>query len=246
MQTKTLTIEKMDGEGRGIARIATLSAVDHDGDTYAPGAFSWKEQWVQIVPAHQHQAMPLGKARLYEDGDAAFAELHMNLETAAGRDWHKTLKFDLENGTAVQEWSYGFRVLDFEQQMRDGDRVRLLKRLDVHEVSPVLRGAGVGSATLSMKSRGAFSDQLDALIEELDDALSRAEGVKTLRDGQGRAMSKARIDQLAKLRARLDALITGPEGDEDVKVRAEAEALAARHIARAAIRKYRAQAPRAT
>lgn len=155
-ETKQLTIEKMDEAGKGLARIAVLSAVDHDGDTYAKGAFSWKKggaQWVPILPAHDRTAMPLGKARVYEDGDAVLAELHLNLNTDAGRDWHETLKFDLATGNAIQEWSYGFGVLDFGKERRDNANVRVLKQVDVHEVSPVVRGAGVGTGTLSMKSR---------------------------------------------------------------------------------------------
>lgn len=158
-ETKQLTVEKMDAAGHGLARIAILSEIDHDGDTYAKGAFSWKakgEQWVPILPAHNRAAMPLGKARVYEDGDAVFAELHLNLNTPAGRDWHETLKFDLETGGAVQEWSYGFGVVDHAKETRDGAAVRVLKRVDVHEVSPVVRGAGVGTRTLSMKAKDAM------------------------------------------------------------------------------------------
>jgi HK97 family phage prohead protease len=155
-ETKTLTVEKMNASGQGLARLATLSGVDHDGDTYAKGAFTWKkggEQWAPILPAHNRTAMPLGKARVYEDGDTVYAELHLNLATQAGRDWHETLKFDLEKGGAVQEWSYGFAVLDHAKEQRDGQTVRVLKQVDVHEVSPVIRGAGIGTATLSLKTQ---------------------------------------------------------------------------------------------
>ncbi|KKK55567.1 hypothetical protein LCGC14_3073240, partial [marine sediment metagenome] len=34
-----IEIKRLDAEGAGLARIATLSAVDEDGDTYAEGAF---------------------------------------------------------------------------------------------------------------------------------------------------------------------------------------------------------------
>lgn len=159
MQTKSLTIEKMDEAGTGLARIARLSAVDSDGDTYERGAFAWKEgggQWVQILPAHDRRAMPLGKAWIYEDGDQALAQLHLNLETQAGKDWHATLKFDLATGNPVQEWSYGYQVLDADFQVRGEQRVQVLKRLDVDEISPVIRGAGVGTGTLSMKDFGSI------------------------------------------------------------------------------------------
>lgn len=95
---KGMTIEKMDrGRNRPRPR-AQLSAVDSDGDTYAPGAFSWKAgggQWVNMIPAHDRRAMPFGKAWLYEEGDWCMADLHLNLDTQAGKDWHATLKFDL-------------------------------------------------------------------------------------------------------------------------------------------------------
>lgn len=208
METKSLTIKEMDGEGRGLAKIATLSAIDHDGDTYLPGAFAWKEggQWVPILPAHDRRAMPLGKARVYEDADAAYAELFLNLNSEVGREWHAALKFDLKNGTAVQEYSYGFGVLDQQLETRNGERVRVLKRLDVHEVSPVIRGAGVGTGTLSMKSRGSFAAQIDGVIADIDDILERAGGVKALRDAEGRNMSKARLEQLGELRRRFDEI----------------------------------------
>ncbi len=202
MQVKSVTIEKMDDAGTGLARIAILSEVDNDGDTYQPGAFSWKEggyQWVQILPAHDRRAMPLGKARVYEEGNFVYAELSLNLETQAGRDWHSALKFDLANGNPVQEWSYGFAVLDASWEERAGDRVRLLKKLDVHEVSPVLKGAGVGTGTMSIKGAALKEDGFVTLIGELGvmaDALAAnptmlsATGAKQLGDIHA-ALSKA-------------------------------------------------------
>lgn len=196
MLTKGLTIEKMDEAGTGLARIAQLSAVDSDGDTYQAGAFSWKEgggQWVQILPAHDRRAMPLGKAWVYEEGDWAMAKLHLNMETQAGKDWHATLKFDLAKGAPIQEWSYGFDTLDADQLMRGQERVQLLKRLDVHEISPVVRGAGVGTGTLNIKSaelKAAKFAPLIAALGELagalpgDPAVLSATGIKQLKDIQ--------------------------------------------------------------
>lgn len=209
-ETKSILVEKMDDAGHGLARLATLSAVDHDGDTYAPGAFAWKdgsEQWVPILPAHNRGAMPIGKARVYEDGGVAFAELHINLDTAAGKEWQSHLKFDLSKGKPAQEWSYGFGTVEAVHEQRGEDRIRVLKRVDVHEVSPVVRGAGVGTGTLAMKGHGSFADQIDAAIAELDDIVNRAGDVARLRGAEGRDMSKARLDQLASLKDRLGQLV---------------------------------------
>ena len=236
-ETKSLTIKQMDDEGHGLAKLATLSAIDHDGDTYVKGAFGWKEgghQWAPILPAHDRKAMPMGKARIYEEGDDAMIDLHLNLKSAVGREWHAALKFDLEKGQAVQEWSYGFDVLDKVDESRSGQPVRVLKRLDIHEVSPVVRGAGIGTGTLSLKSHGSFAGQLDQLIAAIDDVVERAGGVKTLREADGRGMSKARLDQLAGLKRRLDELLAGEGQSVSDPV---AEALAAEFETRLARRR---------
>jgi len=202
MQLKGLTIEKMDEAGTGLARIAQLSAVDSDGDTYAPGAFSWKDgggQWVQILPAHNRMAMPLGKAWLYEKDGGAMGDLSLNLETQAGKDWYNTLKFDLAKGQPVQEWSYGFQILDADFQMRDQQRVQVLKKLDVAEISPVVRGAGVGTGTVAIKSAELKAQKFAPLIAGLgelaaalpdDPAAISATGVKQLEEIEA-AIAKA-------------------------------------------------------
>lgn len=172
MQTKSLTIDNMDDAGKGLARIATLSAVDSDGDTYAKGAFGWKEggeQWAPILVGHDRRMMPIGKARVYEDGDAALADLHLNLDTQAGKDWHSALKFDLANGRPAQEWSYGYEVKDSGHKVQGGQRVREIKQTDVHEVSAVVRGAGAGTRTLSMKSAELKDAHFAPLIACLGD-----------------------------------------------------------------------------
>lgn len=235
-ETKSLLVEKMDEGGHGLARLATLSEIDLDGDTYDPGAFAWKDpagQWVPMLPAHDRRAMPFGKSRVYEDGGTAYAELYLNLDTVAGKEWHAALKFDLATGKPAQEWSYGFGVVDATYEQRGDDRVRRLKRLDVHEVSPVIRGAGIGTGTLSMKGHGTtFADQIDAVITAIDDIIGRAGDIATLRSSQGRDMSKARLDQLAELKARLDTLIAGGSLEEP-----DAAAMAAAFLTRAARRR---------
>lgn len=194
MFTKSMVIKEMDDKGNGVAQLAQLSAVDSDNDTYVAGAFSWKQgggQWTQMIPAHDRKAMPFGKSWLYEKGDYALADFSLNLDTVAGREWHAALKFDLAKGDPIQEWSYGFQVLDADFQQRGPDKVRVLKRLDVDEISPVIRGAGTGTRTLAIKSaalKGVRFSELIAGLGELadvvkaDPALLSAIGVKQLGD----------------------------------------------------------------
>jgi hypothetical protein len=171
-----------------------------------------------MLGAHNWQMVPIGKARVYEEGGEARAELHMNLEIEAGRDWHSALKFDLAGccadaegakAPAIQEWSYGFSIKDSQQETRDGTRVRVLKKLNVFEVSPVVLGAGVGTRTLAMKSGEAlpFHEQLDAIIAGAGDALARARGLKALRNDDGRGLSATRLKQLTDLHAGLGELL---------------------------------------
>lgn len=223
-EIKSIQVKEMDEAGRGLAQLAVLSAIDSDGDTYSPGAFSWKEnneQWAPMLPAHNRTALPLGKARVFERDGIAFADLHLNLDTVAGRDWHSHLKFDLKTGRPSQEWSYGYGVLDSVDEQRGTSKVRNLKRVDVHEVSPVVRGAGAATGTLLMKSRGSFADQIDTVIAEIDDIVERAGGIAALRTAEGRDMSKARLEQLAQLKARLDHLVTAEAPADDDAIMAD-------------------------
>lgn len=197
MQFKSLSVEKIDDEGKGTARIARLSAIDNDGDTYAKGAFAWKKgggQWVQMIPAHDRKAMPFGKAWVYEDGDWAMADFQLNLNTQAGKEWHEALKFDLATGTPVQEWSYGFLTLDAAKEMRGSKQVRVLKQLDLDEISPVIRGAGVGTGTVAVKSAELKEAAFEKLIADLQGLV--------LADAPG-ALSATGLKQLSDIHAAL-------------------------------------------
>ena len=147
---KRAQIKQLEDTGEGRAVFATLNVKDKDGDITEPGAFG--NQSVLVLPTHNWGSVPLGKGMTREEGDQAIVDFKLNLETQAGRDWHAALKFDLEQGEEpVTEWSYGFSIVDSEQEVRDGEQVRILKRLDVHEVSPVVIGAGEGTGTVAVK-----------------------------------------------------------------------------------------------
>jgi len=203
MLTKALAIKEMDEKGQGLALLANMADVDKDGDTYSKGAFAWKSggQWAPIVPAHNWKEMPFGKARVFENGDEAVAELKLNLETHAGRDWHAALKFDLETGSPVQQWSYGYDVLDFANENRGGQKVRNLKKLGVLEVSPVIVGAGKGTRTLEMKGVSFKESDFAAILEELQ---TMAKAI----DANPELMSATGEKQLCDIRAKLEEIAT--------------------------------------
>lgn len=224
MLTKNMTVTEMGETGKGLAILARLSEIDHDGDTYAKGAFSWKgDQWCPLIHHHDRYQMPFGKARVYEEGDVAYAELHLNLETSAGADWHKALLFDLATGKAVQEYSYGFDVIDADYNITADRRTRVLKQLDVHEVSTVIRGAGRGTGTLSMKAlKEAGFAPLIAGLGELAEALG----------GDPASLSATGRKQLEEIHATLGKALVPVDDEAEAKAMAAIANEIARHMTR--------------
>ena len=206
MFTKALAIKEMDEKGVGLALLANMADVDKDGDTYTKGAFSWKSdgQWAPIVPAHNWKEMPFGKARVFENGTEALAELNLNLNTTAGKDWHAALKFDLETGQPVQQWSYGYDVLDHSNEMRSGQKVRNLKKLGVLEVSPVIVGTGKGTRTLEMKGVSMKDGDFAATVEQLQIMAAAIDANPDLLSATG-------LKQLGDIRGKIDALIAAKQ-----------------------------------
>ncbi len=97
-----------------------------------------------MIPSHEQRSIPLGKAHIEERGNEAVAVGRFNLAIEAGRDWHSWLRADLATPPAVQEWSFAFDVLASDSLPGGGRRIRKLSEI---EVSPVLRGAGIGTRT---------------------------------------------------------------------------------------------------
>lgn len=158
-KTVAAALKAAGDDGSFEAVIATFGVVDHDGDILDHGAFA--SHPVPVLPAHDAQHVPLGKALIEERGRQAVAVGQFNLDIPAARDWHSALKFDLANvQPPVQEWSWGFRVAGPDgarPDQVDGLPVRRLMKLDQREVSPVLRGASIGTGTLAAKNRKAMA-----------------------------------------------------------------------------------------
>ena len=205
MDRKTTHIKSLGDAGAGVAVFATLGVLDRDGDVTMPGAFG--EQTVKILPAHDWSHVPLGKARIYENGNEAIAEFQLNLDIEAARDWHAALKFDMAAGTPVQEWSYGFEITKSSLGQHDGKSARFLESLKVFEVSPVVLGAGMGTRTLAVKGGGLqLGTQISEACEALADLVARVHDLKQLRESEGRQISAERRAELAQLKAAIDGL----------------------------------------
>lgn len=219
-------IKQTGGDGSFEAVIATLDVVDADGDIILPGAF--QNAIVSVLPAHDSRSVPLGKAKMEDRGNKAVAVGQFNLDVGAAKDWHSALKFGLENGPSIQEWSFAFRIIESSMDTRDGEDIRILEKLDVIEVSPVLRGSGVDTGTLNAKTR--FADQLASTLQAVEDTLERAKAIaglrasnakpKTLSDGH-----KARINAMREKFEEIQTVLSGPVEKDGPEMPALADSL---------------------
>lgn len=232
---------KLSETGEIELAFAQLNVVDSDGDVTLPGAFPTKD-----VPmsAYGHTSwdgeLPVGRGTISESGDWAILRGQFFMDTSAGRETHATIKGLGE----LAEYSYGYVPLDHSFGQVDGKSVRYLKRLDVFEVSPVLRGAGLGTHTRAIKSGAPgtdapFAAQLSWYSEGLPALLDRFKGHAAARSTEGRKLSRADRaaleDHVEVLAAQLDAarglLVTADPAKQAAFRQAEYENLLA--IARA-------------
>lgn len=153
MKTKTYRARmEFKAEGKGepgefTATFATLNVIDHDGEVTLPGAFR-DGQAVRIAYwGHRWHDLPVGKGVIHSDQERAWVDGAFFLDTESGSETYKTVK----NLGELQEWSYGFDILKESFGKFEDRDVRFLEELEVHEVSPVFLGAGIGTATTSIK-----------------------------------------------------------------------------------------------
>lgn len=200
---------KLSEEGVIEAAFAQLNVVDHDGDLTIPGAFAAKE-----VPmsAYGHTswdgALPVGKGTISERGDWAVFSGQFFMETTHGRDAYQTVKAL----GSLAEYSYGFNVRDSAPGVHEGKNVRVLKALDVFEVSPVLMGAGIGTHTLAIKSGGPvadspWSEHILWYAEGLPALVKRAHDRRDFRAVDERKLSRTDRARLQDIEAALPGLL---------------------------------------
>ncbi len=185
MEKKILKLEgkQIDqGEGKFKAVFATLNVVDHDGDIILPGAI---EPGKKIrISAYNHGSwggnLPVGKGVISESMDKLVVDGEFFLDTQSGLETYKTIK-NLEDLT---EYSFGFDIDEMDYQRIGDKNVRLLKKLNVYEVSPVLLGAGIGTGTVDIKSvvKNAIPSHETDVVDEAWDAGAQ---VKKLVDDGG-------------------------------------------------------------
>lgn len=147
---------KDDERGEIEAVIATLDVVDRDRDIIRPMAI--KDGARVKLSDYGHSAAfgaaPVGKGTLRIEGNKVLFRGKYFMSTSRGSEAFKMMK---EIGPDESEWSFGFHV-EGDEPPGEADRkkgaFRILTKLDSFEVSPVMRGAGIGTRTVSVKAAG--------------------------------------------------------------------------------------------
>ena len=223
MKTKHLEVKIDDeSEGKVSAVFATFGVKDSDGDVTIPGAFV--ENAPVRISAFNHQswekALPVGKGIIRTTDQEAILEGQFFLQTTAGRETFEVVK---ELGS-LGEWSYGFDILESEPGTHDGEPVQFLKALDVHEVSPVILGAGVNTRTLVAKRKQQrFSDHAVSVLTDVQDLNDRAAEVKAKRQEKGKSIGAESKDLLSQLEPELKRLAEILIDDEPSSAKTETD-----------------------
>jgi HK97 family phage prohead protease len=145
----TIELKEAGEPGEFQAVFSTFNVIDKDGDVTLPGAFEDGQKVRISYWGHRWSDLPVGKGEIHADETKAWVDGKFFLDTEAGLETYKTVK-NLED---LQEWSYGFDVIEADLGKYEEQDVTFLKRLTVHEVSPVLLGAGIGTGTTLIKGK---------------------------------------------------------------------------------------------
>jgi len=195
---------------------------DLDGDVTLKEAFTPNTR--VKISAYNHGSwdsgyLPVGVGVIEVREDCAVLKGHFFMNTTAGRETFEVVKGLGDLG----EWSYGFTVADQEFDTFEGKQSRILKRLNVYEVSPVLKGAGIGTGTLSVKSQGAsFTGQCEQVLTELESLNGRGAEILVKRREEGKSLGAESTELLSRIQGeltKLQELVTEPaaEGTSDDK-----------------------------
>jgi hypothetical protein len=144
-------------KGEITAVFSRFDVVDSDGDVTLKGAFDdgapvligayGHASWGPTRGASSVPRPPIGKGTIKTDTEKAVLQGQFFMDMQDGRDTFESVK----GCGDLQQWSYGYDIVDSEYGEFNGRKVQFLKKLAVPEISPVLAGAGVGTQTLEVK-----------------------------------------------------------------------------------------------
>ena len=223
LEKKTLSnVEfKVDGDEAGTveAVFSVFNVRDYDGDVVKSGAIP-NDTKVTVAWAHDW-SKPVGKGTVTVDDNKAVFKGKFFTDTESGNEAYKIVK----NMGADQEWSWGFKALetlDGNPENYEGLKTREITKVDIFEVSPVLRGANAHTETLAVKSRQqSFADQCKSTLDVVSSLVERAKSLADLRAKDNRTIGEASnealldiVDELQKCIDSINAVAKSDNTDE--------------------------------
>jgi HK97 family phage prohead protease len=208
-EVKFLTTDELEGKVEAV--FSVFNEVDSDGDVVLPKSIKsgYGDKGVAMVWGHDWKDV-IGRGEIVQDDHRATFKGQFIMDTERGRDAFNTVKAMGD----LQQWSFGYEVLDSEQGMFKKDsqdiEVRYLKNVKVWEVSPVLVGANQNTSTVLVKNDEKekeikketgtrFSDDVDDLLTRLSAVLKRAKELTALRIQKEKLLSEGSTDTLIDL-----------------------------------------------
>jgi HK97 family phage prohead protease len=203
-EVKFLTTDEVEGKVEAV--FSVFNEVDSDGDVVLPKSIKsgHGDKGVAMVWGHDWKDV-IGRGEIVQDDHRATFKGQFIMDTQAGRDAFNTVKAMGD----LQQWSFGYEVLDSEQglfQKDSGDiEVRYLKDVKVWEVSPVLVGANQNTETVLVKNQDTqkevkqevkeetgtrFNEDVDNLLIRLSAVLKRAKELTALRISKEKLLSE--------------------------------------------------------
>lgn len=203
MDKKTFGNVEIKSESKGEIRavFSTLDVVDKDGDITVKGAM--RDGAPVRISAYNHKswegALPVGKGVIREVGNEVVLEGQFFMNTTGGRETFEVVKGLGE----LQEFSYGFDVIESDEpeaEAKSAGAKRILKSLAVHEVSPVLLGAGVNTRTVGVKGeKKTFAEELTEVVASVKALRERAAEVMAMRAEKGKGLGIESQDSIVQL-----------------------------------------------
>lgn len=210
-------IEVKDADkGQVTAVFSRFGVIDKDGDVTMKDAI---EDGLEVrISAYGHAswggALPVGKGVIRLEDDVAIIDAEFFMKTTHGRDTFETVK----GLGPLGEWSYSLHDVTSDRGEMDGQPVNFLRKIHVHEVSPVLMGAGVDTHTLAVKNGGRkLSEQVAEVVTLVDVLAARTVETVAFCDENGRSISPKNAEAWEHIRSVAEASLEEIGTKEDEK-----------------------------
>lgn len=194
-----MEIKQISDEGYFSGYGSVFDVVDDWDDVIVRGAFAETLQSKTPVMLWQHDsAEPIGVyERVYEDEIGLWVEGRLLLDLEKGREAYILLK-----NRAIRGLSIGFLPIAWEDEMRDRKKIRVLKSIDLWEVSLVTFPANKKAVVDEIKTVRGFESFLRDLGYSKTEASTVLAALKSdsRRDADSEDAKKAALNLISIMR----------------------------------------------